>query len=183
MHVDLNRPQAALHSLCLALTIATFSGAATAATLVVPGSDVSFDAPAGFTQLSAEELQVKYPRERAPAFAVGNESRGTTIACALQDEDLRLDQLQDAMVGIVSVFEHKLPGMQWKQHIVIRLHEQPWIYLELTSHAADTDIHNVMLMTSLRGKLFLCNFNSTVEEFPQVEAALNRSMQSIVVPK
>ena len=56
---------------------------------------------------------------------------------------------------------------------------QQWIYLEMSSRAIDTDIHNIMLITPLQGKMLIFNFNSTKAEFPKVEAELRASINSI----
>jgi hypothetical protein len=56
-----------------------------------------------------------------------------------------------------------------------------WIYFELISAAVDTDIHNIILMTSLNGKPLMFNFNSTKEEFPKVIKDLQASIDSIKV--
>ncbi len=49
----------------------------------------------------------------------------------------------------------------------------------MTSHAIDTDIYNIMLITSLKEKMLVLNFNSTAKEFPEIEASLRKSIQSI----
>ncbi len=49
----------------------------------------------------------------------------------------------------------------------------------MMSRAVDTDIHNIMLVTPFRGGMLMFNFNSTREEFPRMEGALRRSLESI----
>jgi hypothetical protein len=166
----------------IALFLIMLSSAASADTVLVPGTGVSFEPPEGFTRLSASEMAIKYPPERANTFTVGNQTRGTSIACDLTAQDLPPDQLREAMDGMTPTIERSVPGIQWKQRSVITMHGHQWIYMELTSRAANADIHNIMLMTSLHGKFFVCNFNSTTDEFPQLEAKLRKSMQSIVLP-
>lgn len=51
----------------------------------------------------------------------------------------------------------------------------------MTSSAVDTDIHNIMLITGIGEEMLVFNFNSTREEFPQVEKALRASIDSIKV--
>jgi hypothetical protein len=158
------------------------SNVAAAATVVVPGTGASFDAPEGFTQLSPSEMAIKFPPDRARSVVVGNKDRGTTIVCDATSEDMQPDQLRATMDAIIPTFERSLPGMEWKQRAVVNIREHQWIYLELTSRATNANIHNILLLTSLRGKFFACNLNSTTDEFPQLEAALRKSIQSIVLP-
>lgn len=53
------------------------------------------------------------------------------------------------------------------------------IMSEMTSNAVDTDIHNLLLVTILEDRLLMFNFNSVKYEFPQYEAALRESIESI----
>lgn len=177
-----NHARSALYSLAGALAALAWSVIATAAPIVIPGTEVTFEPPAGFTKLTADELSFKFPRGGGPDFAVGNDTRATTIACDVRAVALPPDQLQDAMNEMMPAMEKSVPGLQWKQHGIINMHGHPWIYLEMTSQAVDTGIHNVMLLTSLRGGAFVCNFNSTTEEYPRLETALLKSMQSIALP-
>lgn len=65
-------------SLALVLTLASSSGIA--GTVTVPGTDVRFDAPEDFPELTLPEIDVRFPSKRAPQFAIGNALRATTIA-------------------------------------------------------------------------------------------------------
>ncbi len=183
MPTNQNAPGTALFRLAVASAALVWSAMASAAPIVVPGSQVTFEPPPGFTTLTADELSFKFPRAGGPDFAVGNNTRATTIACDVRAVQLAPDQLQDAMDETMSGLEKGVPGVQWKQHGIIKMHGHPWVYLELTSQAVDTGIHNVMLFTSLHSGLFLCNFNSTTEEYPKLETALLKSMASIALPQ
>lgn len=150
-----------------------------AATFAIPGAGVSFAAPDGFTELSKEEIGIKYPSARAPAFVVGNDGRTTTIAYDLQDHQLPPDKLGEVKASFEELFSRIIPGIEWKERKIVRMQGQDWIVLELTSRAVDTDIHNIMLVTHRRGKMLVFNFNSTKDEFPSVAPALRKSIESI----
>ena len=120
----------------------------------IPETTVSFEPPAGFTALTREEIAAKYPRGSGPGFVVGNQARTTSI-----------------------------PGLVWKERKLIGMGGQRWVFLEMTSTAVDTDIHNIMVITPHAGKLLMFNFNSTREEFADVEASLRRSIESITLGK
>ncbi|SIQ23107.1 hypothetical protein SAMN05421647_10376 [Marinobacterium stanieri] len=72
--------------------------------------------------------------------------------------------------------------MEWKKQEVIHLSGRDWIYFEVTSNAIDTDIYNIMLVTSYGKEMLLFNFNSTKEDFPQYEKALRNSVNTIKIP-
>ena len=54
--------------------------------------------------------------------------------------------------------------------------------MEMTSNAVDTDIHNIMMLTGIDGKMLVFNFNSTREDFPRYEEELRKSLNSIELP-
>jgi hypothetical protein len=180
-----------------ATTLAAAAMAAWAAlTIVVPlqvraetvsFDGVSFDAPEGFRPLTREEIAIKYPRAGAPDFVLGNiDPKGnidatTSIAYGFREIPIREDQLDDAKNDIEKTFEKMIPGLQWNERKLIEINDKRWIYLELSSAAIGTDIHNIILATSYQGKLLVFNFNSTKEEFPSVEAALRKSIASITL--
>ena len=154
-----------------------------AATLTLPEAALSFQSPDAFTVLTKDEIALKYPSNRAPAYVVGNASRGTTIAYALKNQSLPPDKLGEVKVFFEKTFDRIIPGIEWIERKIITQQGQDWIFFEMTSRAIDTDIHNIMLITPRNGKMLVFNFNSTKGEFPKVEQALRKSMDSIVLSK
>jgi hypothetical protein len=157
---------------------------ATATTVWLAEARLSFDAPPGFSPLNAEEIALLYQTSRPPKYAVGNEARTTTIGYDLHETAIRVDQLKEAKPAIESQIERTGSGFVWKQREIITLQGQPWISLECTYHGSDgegTDIefHDILLMTSRHGRLLRISFNSTQEEFPAVEKALRKTIQSV----
>ncbi|WP_028605053.1 hypothetical protein [Ottowia thiooxydans] len=168
-------------TLCLAMASALAGTAVNAATFTVPGTNVSFNAPSGFTPLTADEISQKYPSNRAPSFVVGNARRTTTIAADLKPNELPKDKLPQVQASFESVFERVVPGIDWKEKKLIDMKGQQWIFFEMTSRAVDSDIYNIMLITPHQGKMLVFNFNSTKSEFPAVEKELRKSLQSIAL--
>jgi hypothetical protein len=163
----------------LALVFAFSIAVGVSAEPVSLGDSVTFDPPTGFTPLSADEIAFKYPSARAPRFVVGNKRRSTTIAYDLKPDAIPPDKLEEVSQSLQQTLQRLIPGLIWKERKIIELSGRKWIYLELMSNAVDTDIHNIMLVTPFQGQMLLFNFNSTKEEFPKVEKALRRSLQSI----
>jgi hypothetical protein len=144
---------------------------------------ISFIAPAGFTPLTAEDLQAKFPVAGAPRNAVGNERRTTTIAYDLLDQRAPPNDLEGARTAFVGAYEQSLRGLKWVATDVRRIGPREWVYLEFVASAADQDIHNIVLMSEYDGRILLFNFNSTVKEFPEVEEALRASIASIAMSR
>ncbi|WP_413935159.1 hypothetical protein [Nitrospira sp. BLG_1] len=182
IRLSLNRMQVWV-LICLVLSLALYE-VATAATVSLAEAGLSFDAPKEFSPLTAEEIALLYQTSRPPKYAVGNEARTTTIGYDLYETAIRIDQLKEAKPAIESQIERTGSGFVWKQREIITLQGQPWISLECTYHGSDgegTDIkfHDIALMTSRQGRLLRISFNSTQEEFPTIEKALRKIIQSI----
>ena len=142
---------------------------------------VSFVIPDNFHTLSVDEIKVKYPKTSRPKFVVATPTMATSIAYDLKSQRLKQSQLGSLKKYFEGVLPRMIPGLQWVKRDIIELAGQKWIYLELTSYAVDTDIHNIMLITSYKEKMLMFNFNSTKEKFASQEGALRKSMRSISI--
>lgn len=163
----------------LALLISSLS---IAKEVQVADTGITFQAPDNFGALSQEILDFKWPHKRAPRWVVGNDTGSTTIAFDLKPHDISGAPLKELMSVYVDGFERIVPGVQWKKQEVISLSGREWIYLELTSNAIDTDIYNIVLVTSYGKEMLVFNFNSTKEDFAKYEKTLRSSVNTIKVP-
>ncbi len=160
----------ALTSVCLAKEI------------TVADSGITFDAPDEFVPLPQEIIDAKWPSSRAPRWVIGNASGATTIAYDIKPNDISAAPLSGLMNSFKTVFDRVVPGIEWIKREVIDISGKKWIYLEMTSNAIDTDIHNIMLVTSYGKDMLIFNFNSTKEEFSQYESELRDSVNTIKLP-
>lgn len=168
----------------IALTFITFllSSALYAKEVNIPNSGISFVAPDEFQPLSHEIIDIKWPQNRAPKWVIGNKSASTTIAYDIKPNDISGAPLAELMKSYKTTFDRVIPGIAWKKKEIIELSGQKWIYFEMTSNAADTDIYNIMLLTSYKKEMLLFNFNSTKQDFPKYESKLRDSIQTIQLP-
>ena len=111
-----------------------------------------------------------------------------TVAYGLRDTapDTPPEQLTDAKLpnlqkGIAQTFDRVIPGIKWEKIEIVAINGKKLMSSGMTSTAVDQDIHNIMIMTFFRGKLFIANFNSTKSAFPGVESEFRRCVQTIVV--
>jgi hypothetical protein len=112
---------------------------------------------------------------------VGTDNAATTIAYDIKDSSLPAGKLDDTRKVFADTFTQTVPGIAWKENKLIQLGDREWIYFEFKSNAADTEINNIMLMTSFDGKMLVFNLNSTFADFKTHEPALRASIQSIRV--
>ncbi|VAW44950.1 hypothetical protein MNBD_GAMMA04-274 [hydrothermal vent metagenome] len=167
----------------LSLILLTFSSSLFAKEVNISDTGISFIAPDEFQPLSQEIIDVKWPKKRAPKWVIGNESASTTIAYDLKPNDISTAPLPELMNYLKTNFDRLIPGIEWKKREIIELSGKNWVYLEMTSNAIDTDIHNIILLTSYGREMLMFNFNSTKEEFSKYETELRKSLRTIQLPK
>ena len=169
-----------LRSLFAALLIAM---PVSAQAINVGNTGVSFSPPPDFKVVPKAIADLKWPTERAPRFAVGNERATTTVAYDLKPHQIPQERLPDVQRSFTTLMERAVPGLEWKRNELIELSGQTWLLMEMTSKAIDTDIHNIMLVTGYQDQMLVFNFNSTKADFPKYEAALRTSLESIRLPQ
>lgn len=149
----------------------------------ISDTGISFNAPDEFQPLSQNLIDAKWPQNNAPKWVVGNKSASTTIAYGLKPNDISAVPLPELMNHFKTTFDRVIPGIDWKKREIIKLSGKSWIYLEMTSNAIDTDIYNIMLVTSYGKEMLIFNFNSTKEDFSKYESELRNSAKTIHLPK
>jgi hypothetical protein len=78
---------------------------------------ITFDVPAKFTKLTAEEIRIKFPSVNAPRFVVGNKDRTVTVAYDIKDTAMPPEKLVDAELpnaqqGMAQTFDRMVPGIK-----------------------------------------------------------------------
>lgn len=157
-----------------------------AETISLESGAIIFQVPDNFTPLTVNEIQAKYPSIRAPRLVVGNANRTVTVAydtkpSGVPPEKMVDSELPEAQKAFAHTFSRVVPGIRWIKNEIITLNGKKFIYLELTSNAIDQDIHNIILITFFREKIFLVNFNSTKTEFNTMGPILKKCANSVVV--
>ncbi len=163
--------------LALGLICATVS----AEQVSLENGKITFDGPEGFSQLSDEMIALKYPSTRRPRYVIANETGATSIAYDLKPHRVPENKIEEMKDAFSQVFSRVVPGIKWIEKKVIELSGKKWGYLEMTSNAIDTDIHNIVIFTGYKDQMLIFNFNSTKEQFSSYDAELRKSLNSIQV--
>lgn len=150
----------------------------------IADSGITFNAPDEFVPLPLpqEIIDAKWPSSRAPRWVIGNASGATTIAYDIKPNDISAVPLTRLMSHFKTTFNRIVPGIEWIKSEIIEISGAKLVYLEMTSNAIDTDIHNIMLLTSYGKQMLIFNFNSTKEEFSRYESELRNSVETIRLP-
>ena len=147
----------------------------------IPDTQIWFKPPPGFTTLSQDELDIKFPSKTAPRYAVGNERRTTTIAFDVRDVAVTTALLAAQVDVIGDSMGRAIPGFVSIDRGMRTLNDQHWAFFEMTSTALDADIHNMVLMAAHGGRMVVLNFNSTKADFVDLEPLLRQSIESLKV--
>jgi hypothetical protein len=166
------------------MAVLLFCGSAASAQLLQVGdAPVSFEPPPGFEAVPQAIIDVKWPGPHAPRFVVGNPAATTTVAYDLKPHVIPQGKMVEVQQAFTPLMARLVPGIQWIKNDIIEHSGQKWLFMEMTSTAADTDIHNIMLITGIDRQMLVFNFNSTRDEFPRLETALRESIRSIKVTR
>lgn len=142
---------------------------------------VSFVPPANLKRWTKEQIAKKYFRGNPPQHVFANESGTVSAAITFSPGNAPPDKLLEFKEAMEKMLPRMIPNLEWKTREIIALNGKEWIHLEIISTAIDTDIHNHLYLTSFEGKGLIFGFNSTVEEYPKVEASLLESVKTIKV--
>ncbi len=140
-----------------------------------------FDLPSGFTEMSLEEIQIKYPNGNPPMAAYANPKRSVSIAIVYSQTPLTVDGLDKFKSQMTEVLSRIIPGIEWKKNEIIEIKGKKWVHFEIMSNAIDTDIHNHMFMTDLNGKMLGVNLNATVAEYESMDKDFENVIKSLSV--
>ena len=86
----------------------------------VGDTEITFEPPEGFKEVSQEIIDLKWPTNRAPKFVVGDETASTTVAYDLKPHQIPQDKLGDVQKSFTKLFERIVPGINWKKNEIIK---------------------------------------------------------------
>ncbi|OWF67088.1 hypothetical protein [Yersinia alsatica] len=142
------------------------------------GGKAYIDMPAEFTLMSKEMLATKYPQANAPqeAYAVGDGS----VSFAFSDTNNAIPEgkLGDVVKMMKTQFAAFKPTLEEKD-----IDGRKAYILTMDTPAADGTIKNVMLLTTIDGKLAIATFNSTEALADKYMTVGNNSLLSLKFKK
>ena len=165
----------------LLAAVAAISVSVHAEVFTVPELGLSLDAPAGFATVPADIVAVKWKQPQG--FVIGNDRASTTITADLKKDAVRPDQVPAMEKALAGMLPRLFPGAQMVHDEVVTINGRRWGQIEMTTRGVDTGIHNIMLVTSMSGRMLALNFNSVDRDFATMEAELRKSIASLKVSK
>lgn len=119
--------------------------------------------PEEFSEMDEETLQLKYPSERRPTLVYTNESGAINLAVNHTKDRMPQSEIDAFHKQMDAMFRNLYPSATWFNSGVIDINGRNWLTLNLRTPAIDTEIRNIMVGTSLDGRLLLVSFNVTKE--------------------
>jgi hypothetical protein len=161
------------------LTETTVDGIVLQPRTVVEGK-LSLLMPKSFTVMDEEMLQTKYPNERRPTLVYTDESSRINVAINHTANRISMAEIEDVHKYMDSTIRNTHPSATWFASDVIPVNGRQWFRLDVRTPAIDTEIRNVMMGTSVEGRMLLVSFNVTrelEEEWIEVARTIVQSLQ------
>lgn len=143
------------------------------------GGKVAMLVPTDFAPMDEEMLRIKYPMERRPTEVVTNQSGSFNVAFNHTTNRVQPEQLEQAHASITKMFHNRYPSATWYRDEMTEIDGRKAFVLELVTPAVDTRIHNIMLATSVDGRMLLVSVN-LVEELKAAHLADARKMAASI---
>lgn len=136
--------------------------------------------PKAFKIMDAEMLALKYPSKQGTAFLVYTDE-DATVNIAFEHLPNKAT-LQD-LPAIKQVFEQQFnqPQIDFKKGEIKNINGRDFIVIEMITPAIDTEVYNLMFVTSLDGKLLMGTFNCTVEKMQEWQPLAEQILSSVKV--
>lgn len=141
---------------------------------------VTLLAPKNFTPLPENLLKSKYPSEWRPSEVLSNESGSVNLAFSHATGEVPAD-VDVLRQGLSEPFHKIYAEAKWLRDEVIEVNGRKFVLFEMITRSIDGDIHNILYMTPLDGRLLLISFNTTKEEASQWLEIGRRMLQSIKI--
>ena len=137
--------------------------------------------PQGFSIMDEEMLSLKYPSERRPTLVYTNESGSINLAINHTKDRMPQTDIGAFHKQMDGMFRNLYPSATWFESGVIDINGREWLTLNLRTPAIDTEIRNIMVGTSVEGRLLLVSFNVTKEQEDQWLEPAKAIVQSLRV--
>lgn len=125
------------------------------------GGDLEVLVPKSFTEMDDATLKTKYPNENRPTLVLANDTRSISLAINHTNNAVTASQLKQLHQQLDSSIRQAQPDASWMFSGFQHHHGREWVQLEFQSPAIDTKIHNIMIATSVDGRMLAISFNCT----------------------
>ncbi|GKX61160.1 hypothetical protein [Leminorella grimontii] len=141
----------------------------------LPELGISLNIPKGFTLMDDEMRKTKYPYEGGPSIVFSDATRDINIAINAGAVPMSVEQVNDYKIAVTSAMSSYQASAE---SVTIDGGRKAWI-IGVTSKAMDTDIRNIIMVTSFRDKLTIVAFNCPQEQWDTYKDSAKAALLSI----
>ena len=154
--------------------------------ITLENGSVTFEIPAGFNKLSAEEISLVSNNDDAPSFTFANDNRTASVSCDIKGTGMPPGmpseaELPDVLQEMAQTWDNMLPGIEWIKKEIIDINGRKFILFEIAANAKDKDFHNISMFAFYQEKMFMLNLNSSKNAFQDFESDFWRCIQTVVI--
>jgi hypothetical protein len=166
--------------LALACAGTTLAAGTLKPTTILSGK-VNLLMPADFQPMSREALLRKYTRAYPPEIVYANANATVSVAISHTPVPLRPDQIGEALKGLKGEFERVAQPTDWYRSEVAIVNGRSCFIMDVRTPSADGKVRNLMVGTSLEGRMFVVSFNTAESLEGEWMPIANRIIQSVKV--
>jgi hypothetical protein len=148
---------------------------------VILNNKVELLMPSDFGIMSEDMLMTKYPSGNRPTLVYSNDDGTVNLAVNHTMNRMTLDQLEEAKGVFVGQFEQMYPSAKWYQKEITQINGRDFVVLELITPAVDSQIYNLMFITSLEDRMLMFSFNCTKSQMGEWQSQGQQIMKSVKI--
>jgi hypothetical protein len=138
--------------------------------------------PKHFKQMSAEMLDLKYPKSSSrPTFVLTNETGGVNVGLNHMSNPANPTLIESYKNMVKAQFEKAFPTAIWKGDGVRTINGKQVGYVKFIADAIDQKVYNYIFLTDLDDKLLCGTFNCVERLLPEWEKASEEIVNSLRV--
>jgi hypothetical protein len=147
------------------------------------GGRVELLVPAGFTTMTREMIQVKYPNRKPPQFALSDERAATNVALTWSETKATQATMPSFETYLYSSTQKAQPQAVWYDHGLQTIGGRQVAFMEMLTPVPDGQVYNLLFFTDVDGRLLIITFNCLKEELEIWRPKAKEIMASLQVKK
>ncbi len=161
-------------------SLSVWGGSSFSETEVLAGK-VSISIPDAFMVMPDDMVDIKYPRSKRPTEVFSDQSTQVNLVLNYTGHPISERDLVENHQRFSDMFCNFHPLAEWKRDEIIEQNGHPFIVFELITPAIDTQIHNIIYVTSVDNRLLLASFNTTIEKATEWLPEGQKMMRSLKI--
>lgn len=136
------------------------------------------EVPDRFVELTSQDIARKFPPQRPPQAAFGNDHEHMTVTIAVTLSKTRVQPGKLEQFGRFLQSALSAQG-QVESNGIVTLAGREWYRIVLRTQALDQPVRNEFLATPMADQVIMVNLNSTVADYPTYQKALETVRQTL----